>query len=203
MDKILLYVTGAVIVVVAFFVLSEDTQQPQMQTVQYEQKEALKDDKPSDSVSITYEKEVKKRPTPQVKKEAKVDQSENFTLDNIEFISETTTESFGIYLISDYELTQPSNMFPQIPAVLKGTINGEAFSLMIPIGIENNDLRIRIKSFANENIKEYKKILTGLSSGSVNNVTFDFNNLQSATITSKIQSGGENSFTPPPLPGSY
>jgi len=184
MNKILLFATVAAALVVAFLMFS-DEQVPVAQ-IQVDSVKKSDDSKKDSEITINYEKGQKKlQPNNVAKIEEK--QDETLTFDNVYILSEASTETFSLFLISDSELTQPQNMFPQIPAIVKGTVNKEPFSIMIPIGVINNDMRIRITNHKTKITKEFKKIMTKLTSGSSNTINFDFNNLQSADFEIKEQ----------------
>jgi len=184
MNKILLFATVAASLVVAFLILSDE--QVQIAPIETNGVEKSDTSKKESEITINYEKSQKKsQPTNVAKVQEK--QDETLTFDNVYILSEASTETFSLFLISDSELTQPQNMFPQIPAILKGTVNKEPFSIMIPIGVINNDMRIRITNQKTKITKEYKKLMTRLTSGSSNTINFDFNNLQSADFEIKKQ----------------
>jgi len=184
MNKILLFATVAVALVVAFLMFS-DEQVPVTQ-IQVDSVKKSDNSKNDSEITINYEESQKKlQPSKVAKIEEK--QDETLTFDNVYILSEASTETFSLFLISDSELTQPQNMFPQIPAIVKGTINKEPFSIMIPVGVINNDMRIRITNHKTKITKEFKKIMTKLTSGSSNTINFDFDNLQSADFEVKEQ----------------
>ena len=184
MNKILLFATVAASLVVAFLILSDE--QVQIAPIETNGVEKSDTSKKESEITINYEKSQKKsQPTNVAKVQEK--QDETLTFDNVYILSEASTETFSLFLISDSELTQPQNMFPQIPAIVKGTVNKEPFSIMIPIGVINNDMRIRITNQKTKITKEYKKLMTRLTSGSSNTINFDFNNLQSADFEIKKQ----------------
>jgi len=184
MNKILLFATVTASLVVAFLILSDE--QVQIAPIETNGVEKSDNSKKESEITINYEKSQKKsQPTNVAKVQEK--QDETLTFDNVYILSEASTETFSLFLISDSELTQPQNMFPQIPAIVKGTVNKEPFSIMIPIGVINNDMRIRITNQKTKITKEYKKLMTRLTSGSSNTINFDFNNLQSADFEIKKQ----------------
>jgi len=184
MNKILLFATVVATLIIAFLILSDDKVPVAQIDTNYVEKSI--DAKSESEITINYEKSLNKSETKAQPKTIEK-QDETLTFDNVYILSEASTETFSLFLISDSELTQPQNMFPQIPAIVKGTVNKEPFSIMIPIGVINNDMRIRITNHKTKITKEFKRLMTRLTSGSSNIINFDFNNLQSADFEIKEQ----------------
>jgi len=182
MNKILLYTTIAAASIISFLILNDD--EIQVTKISEETQTEFVDNEPNNEISINYEKSKKEAKKKEVVIEIE-EQDESLTFDNVYILSEASTDTFSIFLISDSELTQPQNMFPQIPAVLKGTINSEPFSIMIPVGVDNNDMRIRITNHKNKITKEFRKLMTRMQTGSSTTIHFDFANLQSAEFETK------------------
>jgi len=184
MNKILLFTTVVATFIIAFLILSDEQVPVAQIDTNYVEKST--NTKSESEITINYEKSLNK-PQAVAQPHAVEIQDETLTFDNVYILSEASTETFSLFLVSDSELTQPQNMFPQIPAIVKGTVNKEPFSIMIPIGVINNDMRIRITDHKTKITKEFKRLMTRLTSGSSNTINFDFNNLQSADFEVKEQ----------------
>jgi len=194
MNKILLFATVIAGILIAFLILNDDDMETIQTSTEVYQEE---NEEKKDEIAISYEKSPTKAPKKKVIEKV-AEQEETLVFDNVYILSEASTETFSIYLISDSELTQPQNMFPQIPAIVKGTINSQPFSIMIPIGVLNNDMRFRIINQATKVTKEFKKLMTRLNSGDSKIIHFDFKNLQSSDFEETTQIN----ISPPSLPTS-
>ena len=184
MNKILLFTTVVATFIIAFLILNDEQEPVSQIDTNYIDKST--NTKSESEITINYEKSLNK-PQAVAEPHAVEKQDETLTFDNVYILSEVSTETFSLFLVSDSELSQPQNMFPQIPAIVKGTVNKEPFSMMIPIGVINNDMRIRITNHKTKITKEFKRLMTRLTSGSSNTIDFDFNNLQSANFEVKEQ----------------
>lgn len=112
-------------------------------------------------------------------------------------VSTSTTKSgpftFKVASSDTISKANPSS-FPMLPAFIKGKIDGVAYSVVVPVDLQNKDLILKIENSETGEVKTLPFPINELKSGSNVEVDIDYNNIDNYHLKK------ENSILGPPAP---
>jgi hypothetical protein len=198
-----------------FIIFDSDPQESSITLIEEEDQNietiGNKNDEIKQHISIEYDKSPqKKQKNKKDKEKTTTKQKQNYDYDDYSKLADTisneqkkynvstSTTKSGKFIFkvasSDKIAKANPSAFPMLPAFIKGKIDGVAYSVVIPVDLQNKDLVLKIENSDTGEIKNLPFPISELKSGSNIEVDIDYDNIDNYHIKK------ENSILGPPAP---